>query len=223
MRKAMLAPSVLAADFRFLEEQIKAVESGGADLIHIDIMDGHFVPNISFGPKIVKTVKKITSLPLDVHLMISRPDFYIEDFIGAGADYLTVHQESSVHCNRLLNQIRELGVKPGISINPGTPLGFIEELLPLAGLFLIMSVNPGFGGQEFIPSSLKRLDDAVEFRKKNNLDFLIEMDGGIDSSNALELAQRGCDVLVSGSGIFKKPDITKSVQKIKAEFSENGL
>ncbi len=210
-----LAPSILAADLSNLAGQIRLVEIAGADWIHCDIMDGHFVPNISFGPIVVKAVRKCTRLPVDVHLMIDDPDKYLESFVKAGADSLTVHQEAVIHLNRTITKIKELGIKAGVAINPSTPFDSLKEILELVDLVLIMSVNPGFGGQEFIQNSLRKVREAAKLRSKMNADFLIEIDGGIDNKTIKPALDAGCDVFVTGSAVFKADNITAAATELK--------
>jgi ribulose-phosphate 3-epimerase len=211
----LLAPSVLSADFSRLSHEIRLAELGGADWIHCDVMDGHFVPNISFGPLVVKAVRKCTTLPVDVHLMIKNPDLYINDFANAGADYITIHLEAVNHLHRSIQKIKETGKKAGLSINPATPVSMITEIAGEIDLLLIMSVNPGFGGQTFIPASLKRIKEAAELREKLRADFLIEVDGGIDKENIQKISDAGCDVFVVGSSIFSTENITASSAELK--------
>lgn len=211
----ILAPSILSADFTNLSQQIRLVEMAGADWIHCDIMDGHFVPNITFGPFIVEAVNRITDLPLDVHLMIENPELYVNDFIKAGADYITVHFEEVVHLNRLINQIKELGAKAGVVINPSTPVHSIKDIAEYIDLLLIMTVNPGFGGQKFIPNSIRRIHEAVELREKFSAKFLIEVDGGINNQNIKTLSDAGVDVFVAGASIFKADNISAATSELK--------
>ncbi|MCP2519038.1 ribulose-phosphate 3-epimerase [Candidatus Aminicenantes bacterium AC-335-A11] len=210
-----IAPSILSADFSRIGEEIKMVEKAGADLIHIDIMDGHFVPNITFGPDFVKTIRKLTTLPLDVHLMISNPHDFIEKFANAGADWISFHIEASPHPHRLIYQIKNLGKKAGITLNPGTPIHFLNEILKDIDFVLIMSVNPGFGGQEFIPSSLPKIAQLSHWIKGKNLSIPVEVDGGVNINNCEELVRNGADILVSGSGIFHSPDPSETIKKMK--------
>lgn len=212
---AILAPSILSADFSDLERQIKLAENGGADWIHCDIMDGHFVPNITFGPMMVKTVRKVTSLPVDTHLMIENPDLYLEAFIRAGSDYLTVHQEAVIHLDRTLSRIRELGAKAGVSLNPSTPVSTIADVADKIDLLLIMSVNPGFGGQSFIKNSLKKIKQAVDLRIELNANFIIEIDGGINKHTIKEALDSGCQAFVAGSSVFGASDIAASAAELK--------
>ncbi len=212
---ALIAPSILSADLSQLAQQIRLVEMGGADWIHCDIMDGHFVPNITFGPVLVKAVRKVTKLPVDVHLMIENPDNYLEDFKKAGADHLLVHQEEVIHLNRTINKIKELGMKAGVVINPATPVSSLEDIAEYIDILLIMSVNPGFGGQSFIQNSFRKIREAVNLRKKYKANFKIEIDGGIDSDTILPVLKAGVDVFVSGSAIFKSDNITAATTQLK--------
>lgn len=212
----ILAPSVLSAPFGRLAEAIQNVESAGADWLHLDVMDGKFVPNISFGQPVVRAIRSITSLPLDVHLMIEDPGRYAQDFVKAGADYLTVHLEACTHLHRNIHQIKDLGIKAGVAINPHTP---VESLLPvLADLDLVclMSVNPGFGGQAFIPSTMSKLHALNQYRQERGLRFGIEIDGGVDLSNALALMEAGANVLVAGQSVFGQADPAAAVRAFKA-------
>lgn len=221
MKKKLIAPSILSADFSRLGEEIKAVEKAGADWIHVDVMDGHFVPNITIGPLIVEAARKVTGLPLDVHLMIEQPERYLKDFVSAGASSVTVHQEAVTDLERSMSLIHELGANAGVSINPATPVETIVDILQLADLVLVMTVNPGFGGQKFMESCLKKISKLREIRQEKKLEFLIEADGGISKNNARLLSQNGCDIFVAGSAIFKSPDISGSyVQAIESIRSE---
>ncbi|BDQ01918.1 ribulose-phosphate 3-epimerase [Ignavibacterium sp.] len=211
----ILAPSILSADFTNLSQQIRLVEMAGADWIHCDVMDGHFVPNITFGPFIVEAVNRITHLPLDVHLMIEKPELYIKDFVDAGADYITVHYEEVVHLNRVINQIKELGAKAGVVINPATPVQSIRDVAEYIDLLLIMSVNPGFGGQQFIPNTIRRIHEAVELREKFRAKFLIEIDGGINAQTIKSTSDAGADVFVAGASIFKSENISAATAELK--------
>jgi len=216
---AILAPSILSADFTNLSQQIRLVEIGGADWIHCDVMDGHFVPNITFGPVVVQAVRNVTKLPIDVHLMIEKPDFYLEDFINAGADYVSVHFEEVVHLNRTINRIKELGAKAGVVINPATSVSVLNDIAEYIDLLLIMTVNPGFGGQKFISNSLRRIKEAVELRKKLNANFLIEIDGGVNAETAKLAFDAGAEVFVAGSSIFKADNISAATIEIKKSIS----
>ena len=211
----LLAPSILSADLSNLAQQIRLVEMSGADWIHCDIMDGHFVPNITFGPVIVKAAKKCTKLPLDVHLMIKNPDNYLEDFRNAGADVISVHFEEVIHLNRTINRIKELGAKAGVVINPSTPVSSLKDIAEYIDLLLIMTVNPGFGGQTFISNSERRISEAVQLRKSLNANFLIEVDGGINRHNIKAISNAGCDVFVAGSSIFHMDNVSASTTELK--------
>jgi ribulose-phosphate 3-epimerase len=215
----ILAPSILAADFTNLEQQIKLVEKGGADWIHCDIMDGHFVPNITFGPLVVESAKRSTNLPLDVHLMIENPDKFLPDFINAGADYVSVHVEEVIHLNEVINKIKELGAKAGVVLNPATPVSSAKDVAGKIDLLLIMTVYAGFGGQEFIPNSLQRIKEAVDLRKESGGDFLIEIDGGVNVETAKQAFQEGAEVFVAGTSIFNADDITEAARAIKSVIS----
>jgi ribulose-phosphate 3-epimerase len=215
MTTKKIAPSLLSADFSNIEKDIKMVEEAGAHVLHIDVMDGHFVPNITFGPFIVSAINKVATIPLDVHLMIENPGDYIEAFIEAGADYLTVHAEATPHLHRVLQQIKSKGVKAGVSLNPHTPINLIENVLNDIDLVLIMSVNPGFGGQSFIPNTINKLQELQAMLVKNNATHIeVEVDGGIKLENIKEVAEAGCDIFVSGSGIFKADNPAKMITKM---------
>lgn len=211
----LLAPSILSADLSNLAQQIRLVEMSGADWIHCDIMDGHFVPNITFGPVVVKAARKCTKLPLDVHLMIKNPDNYLEDFRNAGADIISVHFEEVVHLNRTINRIKELGAKAGVVINPSTPVSSLKDIAEYIDLLLIMTVNPGFGGQSFISNSERRISEAVELRNSLNAKFLIEVDGGINNITIKSVLKAGCDVFVAGSSIFHNDNISAATAELK--------
>lgn len=211
----LLAPSILSADLSNLSQQIRLVEMSGADWIHCDIMDGHFVPNITFGPVAVKAAKKCTKLPLDVHLMIKNPDIYLEDFRNAGADIISVHFEEVIHLNRTVNRIKELGAKAGVVINPSTPVSSLKDIAEYVDLLLIMTVNPGFGGQSFISNSERRIAEAVELRKSLNANYLIEVDGGLNNKTIKSVLKAGCDVFVAGSSIFHNDNISAATAELK--------
>lgn len=211
-----ISPSILSADFSRLGEEIKKAEKAGADLIHVDVMDGHFVPNITIGPPVVKAIKKVTSLPLDVHLMIEDPDKYIEAFAKAGADIITVHAEASTHLHRSIQYIKDNKVKAGVSLNPATPLDVLDFILSEVDMALVMSVNPGFGGQEFIPQSLGKIKMIRDMIKKRKYKVEIEVDGGINVDNAGDVAKAGADILVMGNAFFNSEnyaDVVKAVRK----------
>ena len=201
-----ISPSILSSDFGRLGEEIQAVEAGGADWIHVDVMDGHFVPNLTIGPVVVEGARRATGLPLDVHLMIEDPDRYIEAFVQAGADVLTVHIEACRHIHRTLQRIRQLGAKAGVALNPGTPLSAVEEIISELDLLLVMSVNPGFGGQAFIPASVNKVARARALLDAAASSADIEVDGGVDASNAAVLVEAGATVLVAGSAIYGHPE-----------------
>lgn len=210
-----IAPSILSADFLNLAQQIRLTEMGGADWIHCDVMDGHFVPNITIGPVIVKAARESTKLPIDVHLMIEKPDKYLEAFAEAGADYISVHVEEVVHLNRTINRIKELGCKAGVVINPATPVDSIIDVAEYIDLLLIMTVNPGFGGQKFISNSIRRIEEAVKLRSKFKANFLIEIDGGVNSETIVKAKKAGVDVFVAGSAIFDADNITAATAELK--------
>ncbi|MCB0752714.1 MAG: ribulose-phosphate 3-epimerase [Ignavibacteriae bacterium] len=210
-----LAPSILAADFSNLAQQIRATELGSADFIHCDIMDGKFVPNITFGPLIVSTVNKLTKLPLDVHLMINEPQDFIKQFAEAGADIITVHQENVVHLDRVINNIKELGIKAGIALNPATPIESILPVLHMADLILVMSVNAGFGGQSFIDYTLKKISKLDEIKREYNYNYLIEVDGGVNKENIEIIKNAGCNVFVAGTAVFRNENITAATVELK--------
>ncbi|AIF66332.1 ribulose-phosphate 3-epimerase [Terribacillus saccharophilus] len=210
-----IAPSILSADFANLANEIRDVEKGGADYIHVDVMDGHFVPNITIGPLIVEAIRPVTKLPLDVHLMIENPDQYIDAFIKAGADIITVHQEACVHLHRTIMMIKEQGVKAGVVLNPATPVSLIEEILPELDMVLLMTVNPGFGGQRFIPSVLKKVEELSSLREALELDFEIEIDGGVNIETAGLCTNAGADVLVAGSAVYNQEDRAAAIAAIR--------
>jgi ribulose-phosphate 3-epimerase len=214
-KMAIIAPSILSADFSNLSQQIRLTEMGGADWIHCDIMDGHFVPNITIGPIIVKAARKSTKLPVDVHLMIEKPDNFLEAFAEAGANYITVHVEEVVHLNRSINRIKELGCKAGVVINPATPVNSIIDVAEYIDLLLIMTVNPGFGGQKFIPNSIRRIEEAVNLRTKLKANYLIEIDGGVNKETIVAAKKAGVDVFVAGSAIFDADNITAATAELK--------
>jgi ribulose-phosphate 3-epimerase len=211
-----IAPSLLSADFSRLAEEIAAVEQAGADLIHIDVMDGHFVPNITIGAGVIAALRKTTRLPFDVHLMIENADRYLESFVQAGSDIITVHAEATHHLHRTVTMIRELGVKAGVSLNPATPLGQVEEILTAVDQLLIMTVNPGFGGQKFITGVLPKIRRAKEMINRTAPDVLIEVDGGVTLDNLAAIAEAGADILVAGAAIFGPGNYAQTIGKMKA-------
>jgi len=209
-----IAPSILSADVMRLGEEIQAAEEAGADMLHLDIMDGHFVPNITIGYSMVEAIRKITNLPLDVHLMIEDPDRYLSNFVTAGADFLTVHCEASVHLHRTVQWVREAGVKAGVSINPATPVALLENIVGYLDLVLLMSVNPGFGGQKFIPMTLEKIRQVKEMTRQAGVSPFIEVDGGVNPGNVKEIADAGADILVMGSAFFASGDYKKTMEKL---------
>ncbi len=211
-----IAPSILSADFTRLGEEIKAAEAAGADMLHLDIMDGHFVPNITIGPAVVESIRRITDLTLDVHLMIEEPDRFLGDFVKAGSDYLTVHVEAAVHLHRTVHWIKESGVKAGVSLNPATPLWSLDHILPDVDLVLLMSVNPGFGGQSFIGGIFDKIRALRALVAERGLSVLIEVDGGVKPANAKEIALAGADILVMGSGFFESGDYGDLMKQMRA-------
>ena len=215
-KKIKIAPSILSADFSRLGEEIRAVEAAGADLIHVDVMDGHFVPNITIGPLIVEAARRSTKLPLDVHLMIDNPELYIADFAKAGSDYITVHVEAATHLHRLVQNIREhKGVKAGVSLNPATPIETLDFILGDIDLVLIMSVNPGFGGQSFIPSALDKIKRLRKMIDDRGLTVEINVDGGVKPENGKHVAAAGADILVAGSAVFGAKDYAAAIRGIR--------
>ncbi|MGV1100504.1 ribulose-phosphate 3-epimerase [Thiovibrio sp. JS02] len=216
MQHTMIAPSILSADFARLGEEINAVAKAGADVIHIDVMDGHFVPNITIGPLVVDAVRKITDLPLDVHLMIENADRYVEDFAKAGADWITVHVETGYHLHRTIHKIKELGKKAGAVLNPATPLASLEYILQDLDLVMLMTVNPGFGGQSFIQESLAKIRALKAMIDERGLAAGIEVDGGVSPKTIGAIAEAGANIFVAGSAVFGKPDYTKAIADLKA-------
>jgi ribulose-phosphate 3-epimerase len=221
-----IAASILAADFAQLRDEVRAVTDAGVDWIHVDVMDGHFVPNISIGPPVAEAIRNCTTLPLDVHLMITNPERYVADFAKAGADYLSVHQETCPHLHAVVQQIRDAGIKPAVVLNPATPLATLDVILPDIEMVLVMSVNPGFGGQKFVASALDKMHAARRLRQERGLTFLIEVDGGVKKENADAVTAAGADVLVIGTGIFQHRDAgrkrgyTRIVREIRAALKE---
>ena len=216
-----IAPSILSADFSRLGEEVKDVEKGGADYIHIDVMDGHFVPNITIGPLIVEAIRPVTSLPFDVHLMIEDPDRYIPQFIKAGADIITVHVEATKHLHRTLHMIKEQGIHAGVAINPATPVEMIRETLSYVDLVLLMTVNPGFGGQSFIPEVLEKIQKVKQWKDEYGYNFDIEVDGGINPETARKCVAMEANVLVAGSSIYNQKDRQKAILDIRRSESGN--
>ena len=212
---ALILPSILAADFARLADEIHRVERGGATMIHIDIMDGHFVPNLTMGPPLVRSIRKVTQAKFDVHLMIEDADRYVADFIEAGANHVSVHQEACAHLDRTLRLIRSHGAGPGVVLNPATPIHTLEDVLDLVDHVLIMSVNPGFGGQEFIPRSLDKIRRLRRWREERRLNFAIEIDGGVSRDNVAEIVKAGCDWLVAGSSVFHSADPAAAVKEMQ--------
>lgn len=213
-----IAPSILSADFSDLGNDIIKLEKYGADIIHIDVMDGMFVPNISFGVPIMKSIRHITELPFDVHLMIEEPSRYIKDFVDAGADIITVHYEADRHIDRTISYIKSLGVKASVALNPATPVSVLENIIPILDMVLIMSVNPGFSGQKYIPYCSKKVKDLNEMANKFNSNLKIEVDGGIDKSNIKDVVDSGADIIVAGSAIFKDGNIKNNISDLKMGF-----
>jgi len=215
-----IAPSILAANFASLAEEIRAVERGGASMLHVDVMDGHFVPNISIGVPVVESLRKATQLTLDVHLMIENPERYIEAFAEAGADMISVHQEATHHLDRALGSIRDLGRLGGAVINPATPVAMLSEVLGKVDYVLVMSVNPGFGGQSFIPEALEKIRQLKEIRARYNHAFRIEVDGGIGPENVVQAVRAGAEILVAGTSVFHTPDPAAAVRRMRHLASE---
>jgi len=219
MKKIQISPSILSADFSQLGKEIKKLEDGGADLIHVDVMDGHFVPNLTIGPPVIKALRNYTKLPFDVHLMISPVHKYIKNFAEAGSDIITIHPEATKNLNESISLIRRLNKKVGISLNPDTNISVVERELKNIDLVLVMSVFPGFGGQKFIPETIKKIKDLKEIKDKNNYNFDIEVDGGINFLNSKDVINAGANILVSGTTIFKENngDIKKNIEKLKSK------
>ena len=210
-----IAPSILSADFSKLGEEVAAIEAAGADWVHIDVMDGHFVPNLTFGAPVVSCLRKVTKMPFDVHLMVEAPQNYIADFAKAGADILTVHLETAPHLHRVIQAIKEAGLKAAVSLNPSTPLCLLEEILPDLDMVLLMSVNPGFGGQAFIPSSLEKVRKLRQMLDAKGIKTDIQVDGGVTPDNAAQLIAAGATVLVAGSAVYKAPDMANAIHSLR--------
>lgn len=210
-----IAPSILSANFNQLGQEVAEVEKAGADMIHIDVMDGHFVPNITIGPMIVEAVRKVTQLPLDVHLMIADPDRYLAEFARAGSDILTVHVEACRHLHRTLQEIKSLNVKAGVALNPATSLASVEEVLPEVDMIVLMSVNPGFGGQRFIPSVLPKIGRLRELMETQGCQKEIEVDGGVNLENSREILRAGTTILVAGTAVFRSPDYRETIIRLR--------
>ena len=215
-----IAPSILSADFCRLGDEVRAVEAAGADYIHVDVMDGHFVPNITIGPPVVAALRKVTALPLDVHLMIAAPDRYIADFAAAGADIIVVHAEASTHLHRSIQLIKSLGKRAGVSLNPATPLNCLEYVLADLDLVLLMTVNPGFGGQSFIEECIPKIRSLRAMLDKRGLEAELEVDGGVKIDNIARIAHAGADVFVAGSAVFSSPDYLATIQALKQKTKE---
>ena len=212
----LIAPSLMAADLLKIGQEVTAVESAGADWLHLDIMDGHFVPNVTFGPETVSQIKAITKLPIDVHLMVTPAEPFIEMYAKAGADHISIHPESTLHIHKNLERIKELGLKAGLAINPGTPITVVEPVMELLDIVLIMSVNPGFYGQKFIQAALSKVKILKELRTKHQQNFKIVVDGGVNFANAPLIVNAGADALVAGNNVFKQTNYADAIQKLKA-------
>jgi ribulose-phosphate 3-epimerase len=214
-----IAPSILSADFSRLADEVRAVEKAGADVIHVDVMDGHFVPNITIGPLVVQGLRKLTSLPLDVHLMIENPGRYVDDFVQAGGSWITVHAETCPHLKRVIKKVRQLKARPGIVLKPATPLKTLFPVLDEIDLVLIMSVNPGFGGQSFIPSTLKKIERLRKIVDRDRYPLDIEVDGGVKVENIREVSSAGADIFVVGTGIFKTENYEETIRRLRQEIA----
>ncbi len=218
MESVKIAPSILSADFTCLGDQVREAQEAGADLIHVDVMDGHFVPNLTIGPLVVKALKKCTKLPLDVHLMIDNPEQFLDDFVRAGSDLLAIHVEASTHLHRLVQKIKSSGLKAGVAVNPATSLFSLQDILGDVDFVVIMSVNPGFGGQKFIPKSLEKISDFKRELDRRKLSLDIEVDGGVDEKSAADVVRAGANILVAGSAVFHSSlGITAAIQRIKEQ------
>ncbi len=218
-----LAPSILSADFARLAEQVQSAEAGGATLIHVDVMDGHFVPNITIGPPVVKSLRRATKLPLDCHLMIENPDEFIPEFADAGANWISVHQEACVHLDRTLNLIKSRGLRTGVVLNPATPVETLSEVLDLADYVLVMSVNPGFGGQKFIPNTLRKIMKLGGLRVERRLNYRIEVDGGVAFETVGDIVRAGAEILVAGNAVFGNGDPRQNAQRLLKAATEAAL
>ncbi len=215
-----IAPSILSADFSRLGEQVAAISRAGADYVHVDVMDGHFVPNISFGSAVMKSLNKLETAPYDVHLMIENPDAYLGDFVTDKTEFIVVHQEACRHLHRTVQNIKAHGVKAGVALNPATPVSALECILEELDLVLVMSVNPGFGGQKFIPKALEKIKELDAIRKEKGYDYVIEIDGGVTLDNISTVSEVGCDIFVAGSAVFKAEDLEKRICEFKNAVPE---
>ncbi|MDL1872649.1 ribulose-phosphate 3-epimerase [Deltaproteobacteria bacterium PRO3] len=216
----LIAPSILSADFSRLGDEVRAVEAAGADIIHFDVMDGHFVPNITVGPLVLEAVRKITKLPIDAHLMIDHPDQYVAEFVKAGANYISVHVEASRHLHRSIQLIRSLGAKAGIALNPHTPVAAMGYILDEVDFILVMTVNPGFGGQKFIPAAFKKVAELDQMRREHKLNFQIEIDGGVKVENIAEVSAAGVDIFVAGSAIFQSNNYADTIAEMRRSLRQ---